>query len=276
MTTGRKNKRTRGIVYVPKDSIVHALDPRTKLFALIAVSVASLLSENLVAIGIMVAFVCASALAAGVGRDWLHALRILVPIVLITIVIDVFFTAAKYPGGETLFSAEIWFLHPTATWGTIAFAASMTLKILAIGGGSFLFVMTTPYDAFVKSLALLGVPTIFTFSLGYALKSAASLSRDAAGIVDAQRSRGLAFDRDLVLKRPLKLLSIFVPMVVSVMNRADQVSDAMQCRGYGLRKKPTMYRAPVMRRCDYLALSIVTAVTAMSLVYTGYFSNPGM
>jgi len=268
-------KKKRGIVYVPKDSIVHGLDPRTKLFALVVVSLGSLIANDLYALGIMVALVLGSVAVSGVLREWVHALRILVPVLLITIVIDVFFTAARYPSGGTLYSGDIWFLPLEATWGTILFAASMTLRIIAIGGLSFLFVMTTPYDSFVKSVTLLGVPRIFTFSLGYALKSVTSLSQDAANIVDAQNSRGLVFDRDLVLKRPLKLLAVFVPMVVSVMSRADQISDAMQCRGYGLSQSPTMYRAPEMGRRDYAVLTIVIAVVAAGLLYAYCSAGPG-
>lgn len=271
-----RTKKKRGIVYVPKDSIVHGLDPRTKFFALVAVSIGSLMANDLYALGIMVALVLGSVVVSGVLREWVHAMRILVPVLLVTIVIDVFFTAARYPSGGTLYSGEIWFLHLEATWGTVLFAAAMTLRIIAIGGLSFLFVMTTPYDSFVKSVTLLGVPRVFTFSLGYALRSVTSLSQDAANIVDAQSSRGLIFDRDLVLKRPLKLLAVFVPMVVSVMNRADQVSDAMQCRGYGLSQSPTMYRAPGMGRRDYAALSIIIAVVIAGLLYAYSFAGPGL
>jgi energy-coupling factor transport system permease protein len=269
-------KKKRGIVYIPKESIIHGLDPRTKLFALVAVSIGSLVASDLYALGVMVALVLGSAAVSGVLREWVHAMRILVPVLLITIVIDAFFTAARYPSGGTLYSGDIWFLHLEATWGTVLFAASMALRIIAIGGLSFLFVMTTPYDSFVKSVTLLGVPRVFTFSLGYALRSVTSLSQDAVNIVDAQSSRGLVFDRDLVLKRPLRLLAVFVPMVVSVMNRADQVSDAMQCRGYGLSRSPTMYRAPEMGRRDYAALSIVVAVVVADLLYACYFAGTGL
>lgn len=274
MTANRKIKR--GIVYIPKESLFHGLDPRTKFFALIAISIGSLITSNLYAVGFMVAAVLGLVAASRVLREWLYAMRILIPVLLITIVVDVFFTAAKYPYGGTLYSGDVWFLHIEATWGTILFAASMTLRIIVIGGLSFLFVMTTPYNSFVKSAALLGVPRILTFSMGYALRSVTFLSQDAANIIDAQRSRGLVFDRDLVLKRPLKFLAIFVPMVVSVMNRADQVSNAMQCRGYGLHENPTMYAAPEMGRRDYAALSIVIAVLAMSLLCTWYFPCPGL
>lgn len=269
-------KKKRGIVYIPKDSIVHGLDPRTKLFALVAVSIGSLIASDLYVLVIMVALVIGSVAVSGVLREWVHALRILVPVLLITIVVDVFFTAGRHPFGGTLYSGDLWFLHIEATWGTVLFAASMALRIVVIGGSSFLFVMTTPYDSFVKSAALLGIPRTFTFSLGYALRSVTSLSQDAANIVDAQSSRGLAFDRDLVLKRPLKLLAVFVPMVVSVTNRADQVSDAMQCRGYGLSRNPTMYRAPEMGRQDYAALSFIVAAVAVGLLYAYYFAGPGL
>ena len=102
------------------------------------------------------------------------------------------------------------------------------------------------------------------------MKSINSLSHDASEIIAAQRSRGLVFNRELLLREPVRILSIFVPMVVTVMNRADQVSDAMQCRGYGLNKKPTMYTPPVMKKKDYILLSAVFVVLAGSILI-GYF-----
>jgi energy-coupling factor transport system permease protein len=119
-------KEERGIVYIPKDSIVHGLDPRTKLFALVAVSIGSLIASDLYALAIMLALVLGSVAVSGVLREWVHAMRILIPVLLITIVIDVFFTAARYPSGGVLYSGDFWFLHFAATWGTILFAASMT------------------------------------------------------------------------------------------------------------------------------------------------------
>jgi len=271
---GRKKKAgqkmKRGLRYIHGDSVIHQLDPRTKLFALISISIASLLSTNLLVIGIICVFVLACAAVSGLFKKWIHEMYILLPMVITIIVIDLFFTSRDYPYGGVLYSGDLWFLHLEATLGTVLFATAMSLRILAIGGFSFLFVMTTPYDLFVKSIRLLGVPQIFTFSLGYALRSVTALSSDLVNIMDAQRSRGLVFNREMLFKNPLKFLSLFVPMVVSVMNRSDQVSDAMQCRGYGLRDNPSIYRSPCLRRIDYCAFFIVFAVVALVIAVMKY------
>lgn len=258
-------KIKRGMAYIPGDSLVHELDPRTKLFILIAVSAGAILSGNSFSVIIMFAFVVGLVLLSGLLRKWIRSLGILVPLIVITILVDSLFTSSANPYGGTIFSADIWFLHLEMTFGSLKYAATMSLRIITIAGFSFLFVMTTRYNQFVKSLSLAGLPKTFAFSLGYALKSVTSLSSDAGEIIDAQTSRGLVIDKDLVLKRPARLLSIFVPMTVSVMERAHQVSDAMQCRGYGLHQKTTIYGAPSMKKTDYLMIGISTAVLVLNI-----------
>lgn len=269
--SGHRGKFRWGISYIPGESFVHSLDPRTKLFVLVIVSIGSLLSGNPLIIGIFLATVLCFAAASGIFREWMHSMRILVPILIITILVDLFFSSSKYSYGTIFYSGDLWILHAEVSYGSVMFAISMVLRIMTIGGFSFLFIMTTPYNKFIKSLSLAGVPKTFTFSLGYALKSINSLSHDASEIIAAQRSRGLVFNRELLFREPVRILSIFVPMVVTVMNRADQVSDAMQCRGYGLNKKPTMYMPPVMEKKDYILLCVVILILAISILIGSFF-----
>ncbi|WOF15318.1 energy-coupling factor transporter transmembrane protein EcfT [Methanoplanus sp. FWC-SCC4] len=253
---GEKNKKMKkGICYIQKDSPVHRLDPRTKLLILILLSVSVLIDANLLRTLLLFGVVLFAAYISGLFSKWAGALRYILPFMIFIVVIDAFF--CSFHSGTEFFSADFWIFHPRVTEGSVNFAASMGVRLLAIGGFSFLFIMTTSYSDFVKSLQAMKIPRMLSFSLGFALKSITSLSGDLHAIMDAQRSRGLEFDRDSIIKNSDKMFSLFVPMTVSVMNRSSNVCDAMQCRGYGSCREPTVHNPPVYGKNDFIAVFFV-------------------
>lgn len=258
-----QRKKKKGVVYISGDSPVHRLDPRTKLLMLFIFSVISFLTTNLIVTTLVLACIVVLAWVSGLFGKWVHSLRVLIPLIIFVFVMDLFFSHES--AGAEFFSASFWLIHAYATEGSLYFSVSMIVRLLIIAGFSFLFVMTTRYSDFVKSLQAMHIPHIVSFSLGYALSSTTTLSRDANNVIEAQKSRGLEFDRGADLKKVDKLLSLFIPMTVIMLNRSRQVSDAMQCRGYGTAEKPAVYNAPVLGNDDIAA--IVLAVLIFILVY---------
>lgn len=244
----QRKKMKKGICYIPNDSPVHRLDPRTKLFMLILLSISVLLDTDLLKTFLLFIAVIFAAYASGIFRQWVISLRFILPFLFFIVLIDAFFCSVH--SGAVFFSADFWIFHPKLTQGSIIFAASMGLRLLAIGGFSFLFIMTTTYSDFVKSLRAMKFPGMLSFSLGFALKSVTSLSSDAGSIMDAQRSRGLEFDRDSIIKNREKIFSLFVPMTVSVMNRSSNVCDAMQCRGFGSCERTSIHNPVLLKKID--------------------------
>ena len=262
---GKTGRRGHLIPYIAGDSVVHRLDPRTKLALLLGFSLLTLLTESPVVMLLLLGAVAAAAALSGLMRPWLHALRMLIPFMIVIIVLDLFFTSQA--SGTVWWSAQWWLLAPALTSGGTAFTIAMALRLFAIGGVSFLFVMTTSFDDFVGSLRAMHVPDTFSFSLGFALKSVEHLSRDASSILDAQRSRGLGIDRGL-MRNTTGMLSIFIPLTVSVLRRSDEVADAMQCRGFGREERTTNITEYHFGRHDaafFVALAaLAAAVTLIS------------
>ncbi|MDE4908833.1 energy-coupling factor transporter transmembrane protein EcfT [Methanogenium marinum] len=257
-------KKKKGILYIPGDSPVHSLDPRTKLLMLVVFSIMSFLTTNLFVMVLLLVCIVALAYTSGLFDKWVYSLRLLLPLIIFVFVMDLFFSHES--AGAEFFSAQIWFIHAYATEGSLYFSASMIMRLLIIAGFSFLFIMTTKYSDFVKSLQSMKVPHIISFSLGYALSSTTTLSRDANNVIDAQKSRGLEFDRGSPVKKIDKLLSLFIPMTVIMLNRSNQVSDAMQCRGYGNAEKPSLYNAPVLGADDIMAIIVIAFFTVLIII----------
>jgi energy-coupling factor transport system permease protein len=256
----------RGVRYLPGDSAVHRLDPRTKLLVLISVSLAALMVDTPLPLLPLLGFAGTAALASGLWREWVGSLRLMVPLIIVVVVLDLFVGEGSYP---PLFAAFI--LGPLTleiTAGSIRFALAMGLRLLAIGGTSFLFIMTTGYNDFVRSLKCLGLPNILCFSLGYALRSTSFLGEDVMNIMDAQRSRGMVFSRGSLVRNVRPLLALFIPLSVSVLNRSRHTADAMQSRGFGGGPVPTCFRPPRFGAAD------AAAVLLLSLVLLLAFSLP--
>jgi energy-coupling factor transport system permease protein len=168
--------------------------------------------------------------------------------------------------GTVYFSADIGLLHPTLSTGSIIFAISMGLRLLAICLVGTIFVMTTSYTDLVRSLKGLGLPNSLTFALGYALRSTTWLAQDLSHIVEAQSARGLSLEGRTLVRHPSRLLALVVPMTVTILSRSHHVTDAMQVRGYGAVPRPTCYRRPKPGYRDAIVLTALGVLLLVALV----------
>jgi energy-coupling factor transport system permease protein len=268
----RQKKRARYrelISYEPGESFLHRLDPRTKIAALLAVSAAALFFSSLTSMAIILAVVILLALASGLGGRLYRAFFLILPFMAVIIILDSFF--AKVSDGPVFFSAQLWILHAVLTPGSILFAVSMGLRLLAIAFFSFLFIITTSHDDFIRSLQGMRVPPTLAFSLGYALRSTTALSEDVANIMDAQRSRGLDFDAAGIVRSRTNLMAVFTPVTVSLLKRSKHVTDAMQSRGFLRSGQKTCYSAGRFGRDD-LVMAGVLVLLVVTLAGTEWIA----
>jgi energy-coupling factor transport system permease protein len=252
--------------YFPGNSFLHRLDPRTKLLMLITVSVLSLLFSSLPGLILLVLFELVLAAISQVARRFLLALTLFSPLLVFVIVLDSLFS--KVSSGPVYFSAQIGFLHPEVTTGGMLFALSMGLRLLALCGISVLFIMTTSPDDFVRSLKRMGLPTVLTFSLGFALRSTTALTGDTRQIMDAQRSRGLELDRAVLIRNPGRLAALFIPVTVSLLKRSGHTADAMQARGYHQSMPQSCYRSQKFSRPDAVMIGTLLVLVLILIVVT--------
>ncbi|HXQ91442.1 MAG TPA: energy-coupling factor transporter transmembrane component T, partial [Nitrososphaerales archaeon] len=82
---------------------------------------------------------------------------------------------------------------------------------------------------------------------------------DALQIMDAQRSRGLEFDKGNFVRRLRNSIPIIVPLIAVALNRSLDLAEAMDSRAYGATKKPTSLYRPALSKTDFAVLMIVVA-----------------
>lgn len=219
--------------YFPGQSIIHRLDPRTKLIMLVVYIVALFLAESWVSYGLMFLFLVTVIWLSTIPlKSILRGMKPLVMILIFTGVLNLFFTQE----GEVIF--HFWIL--TMTTGGLSRAVMMMSRILMLITGTFLLTYTTSpialtdgLESLMKPLKKLGVPVHeLSMMMCIALRFIPTLIEETDKIMCAQKARGADFETGSLMDRAKALIPILVPLFISAFRRADELATAMECRCY--------------------------------------------
>lgn len=218
--------------YVKGDSILHRLDPRTKIFGMLAIMVALFFVNNWIGLVYAAVVVFAVLFASRVPlKFYIRGVKPLRWILLFTAAIQIFLTP-----GEIIWQWGI--LHITAEGVRLAIFMCVRLVLLVMTT-SVLTLTTTPIvltDAVENLLSpfkRIGVPAHeLAMMMTIALRFIPLLADEAEKIMAAQKARGAAFDEGGLMDRARALLPILVPLFLSAINRASELAMAMEARCY--------------------------------------------
>lgn len=123
--------------------------------------------------------------------------------------------------------------------------------------------MTTALESLVKPLKLFRVPTEdIAMIISAAIQFIPVLMEESDMIRMAQTARGARFESKKLSERAASLLPLVIPIFISAFRRADELSLAMEARGYrGARNRTKRKRDPLRLR-DHLSLLVCSAVCA--------------
>lgn len=219
--------------YVIGDSIIHRLDPRTKLVGCFAVIVALALPNHqiqvlLLNIGFIIALICLS--QVGIARV-LRGLRFLRLLFLLTFVCQVAFTR-----GDPLFS---WGLIAVSEQG-VYLGISTFLRLVILYLVSSLLIMTTSplelsagLESLLSPLTYLRFPVHqFVMIINISLRFIPTIIEEAETITRAQKSRGAQFDSGPIAVRLRNIMAVLIPLLASSMRRANALALALESRCY--------------------------------------------
>jgi len=218
--------------YFPGNTVIHRLDPRSKLLWLVGYIVALFLAKNWMGYALMVLMLAAECTLARIKlKTLMSGMKPLIFIVIFTGIINLF-----YGSGEPLVSFWIFKI----TENGIRTAIFMVLRILLLVCGTFLLTYTTSplqltdgLEQLLAPLKKLKVPVHeLAMMMSIALRFIPTLIEETDKIMSAQKARGAAFDTGKLPERAKALLPLLVPLFVSAFRRADELATAMECRCY--------------------------------------------
>lgn len=257
--------------FFPGDTVVHRLDPRTKLILVIVYIAALFTAVDWFSYGLM--FVVTAA-CVGVSRiklgTILKGLKPLIFIIILTGFLNLFYTK------EGTVLADWWIF--TITTGGIKRAFLMVVRIMMLITGTFLLTYTTSPIALTDGLEILLGPLKklkvpvheMSMMMSMALRFIPTLIEETDKIMSAQKARGADFETGKITDRAKALLPLLVPLFVSSFRRADELAVAMESRCYHGGEGRTRMKRLHMQLRDWVALLLGALVLAATIVMNVY------
>ena len=221
--------------FFPGFSVVHKLDPRTKIILATLFIVAVFIANNVASfILLTLAVIFTVALSRISIRVILKGIKPIIFILLFTAILNLFLTGGE---GEPL--VEFWIFRIYEEGIARAFFMSYRVILLIIGTSVLLTYTTSPIaltdglESLLSPLKKIKVPVhIFAMMMSIALRFIPTLVEETEKIMNAQKSRGADFSSGGLIKRAKALIPILIPLFVSSFKRADELATAMECRCY--------------------------------------------
>ena len=250
--------------YIPGNSIVHRLDPRSKLVAMILLIMIVFWANNpitnvilFVVTGIFVA------LSEVPLSFFIKGLRSMFFLIAFTTLFQLFFIS----GGHVLF--EMGFIKITS-YGIEQAGIIFCRFVLIIFFSTLLTLTTMPLSLATAVESLLGPLKRFKvpvheigLMLSMSLRFVPTLMDDTIRIMNAQKARGVDFGEGNVIQKVKAMIPILIPLFATSLKRADSLATAMEARGYQGGNGRSQYRQLNWMNRDSIALLFVCVLGAI-------------
>ncbi len=219
--------------YIYADSIIHRLDPRTKLLLTIALLISIFWIQDLVGYGILLIFlIIVIALSKVPAKLVLRSLKPMRWILIFTLIINLFFIKT----GTVLVKFGFISITTGGVWQSIF----ISLRLMFLVSITSILTLTTTPMALTDGLERLLSPLKkihfpvheLAMMMTIALRFVPTLMDESQKIMKAQMARGADFESGHLFQRAKAMIPVLVPLFVSAFRRADELAMAMESRCY--------------------------------------------
>ncbi|MEG2858285.1 MAG: energy-coupling factor transporter transmembrane protein EcfT [Clostridia bacterium] len=254
--------------YFPGSSVVHRLDPRTKLLLTIAMIVSVFLVKGFVGYAVLFAYILYAATTSKISlKVMAKGIKPIFFIIVLTFILNVFFAGEGTPLIQ-------WGILRITDQGLIS-AVYMALRLVLLVLGTQLLTLTTSpialtdgLESLMKPLSKVGFPSHeLAMMMSIALRFIPTLLEEAQKIMMAQKARGADFESGNLVERAKAMLPLLVPLFVSAFRRADELALAMEARCYRGGEHRTRMKVLKFQKIDLCAFfSMALLITAIVLL----------
>ncbi|NKF07760.1 energy-coupling factor transporter transmembrane protein EcfT [Clostridium gasigenes] len=217
--------------YIPGETFVHKLDPRTKIVLSILFIACLFIIDKFVGYSLIVGFLLLTIYTSKIPLRYLYkGLKPVFFLIALTATLNIF----MIKGGELLFSYGFINIYEEG----VRIAVFMALRLIfLIMGTSVLTLTTSPIeltDGIEKLLKPIGKELAHELAMmmTIALRFIPTLIDETDKIMMAQKARGADFESGGIIKKAKSLIPLLVPLFISSFRRADELAMAMEARGY--------------------------------------------
>ena len=229
--------------YVPGNSVIHRLNPVTKILLTLFICVAAFVTDNLLYLaGLLVADLLIGIVAGVFDRTW-AILRGLLKIAVFLFILQ----ALLIRRGTPIF----WIITDEG----LLMAGKVVLRLIIVCMPLALVLAVTRISDLTNALVqVLHVPYKYAFTLSTAIRFIPQFLEEMKGIEEAQTARGVAFDQARGLKKFSMILPLCGPLLISSVRTTEQTAVAAEVRGFELRNRSSAYRKVPFTAMDGVVL----------------------
>jgi energy-coupling factor transport system permease protein len=231
-------------LYSDKNTFFHQLDPRAKLILAFLTFAMILIPTRLSVLAMVIILVIIQGI---ICRSLKNILKVWVIMFFIAAAALVIWSV--FAGGQT----KVW--GPFTREGLkLGLFKACQLEALIITG--LWFISTTSPEAMTQGLRQMGMPYPICFAIAMAFRLVPGFFATGQAVKEAQEARGL----DLNVRNPItrfrRNIPLLGPIFLTILRNTNQMSFALESRGFGSYKTRTSLITYRMNLKDYLAVFI--------------------
>jgi len=239
--------------YVEGHSLLHRLDPRSKLAGMLIFMASVFLINSYVTLLIGLAFTLIIIIMSKIPLlFYFRAVKPLLFLITFIALFHIFFHAE----GARIFKVGTFSIYSGGLEKGLVAAGRMTLFISFATVLSF---TTQPdrianaLDSFLQPLQKIGIPVDrLSLMLSLSLRFIPTIFEEAERIWKAQVSRGFSLADRPLKEKAKRIIALLVPVTAGAFRRATNLADAMEARSYRLGAPRSQYRQMIWQISDTL------------------------
>lgn len=250
--------------YVPGNTIIHRLDPRSKLLFVFLFIIAVFLANNVVSYAILLGFtVFVIALARIRPYFLVNGLKPVLFLIVFTLLLHLFFTRE----GAVIFEWKFIRIYEEGLRMGIFISIRFLVLVLIT---TVLTLTTSPIsitdglETLLNPFKKLKLPVHeVALMMSIALRFIPTLMDETDKILKAQLARGSDLSTGSIKERVQAVIPLLVPLFVSAFKRAEDLAVAMEVRGYRGGEGRTRFRQLSWQLRDTMVLVAFVVLTAV-------------
>lgn len=262
--------------YIPGNSFIHKLDPRSKIFIMILLmvmifwNVGSFFRFPLYILLSIFIFILLK--VSGIAlKTILKSLKPMMFMMIFLFVINIF----VYKEGNVIFSIGSFSLYDQAIYQTVFIIIRLALMLAVT---TILTTTTKPLEMtyglewYMSPLKIIHFPAHeIAMTISIALRFIPTILEETQRIIKAQKSRGVDLENGKLKEKIGAIISLLIPLLISSFQRSEELSDAMEARGYNPSAKRTRYRILKFSYIDFVS-NFVSILLLTGIILLGIFN----
>ncbi|MHA1664928.1 MAG: energy-coupling factor transporter transmembrane component T family protein [Candidatus Njordarchaeales archaeon] len=245
-------------IYEEKDTFWHRMNVGIKIL-LVLISIISIWLNLKILLFTLILFTFILITGASLSR-FISIIKSMLPFLVIIFLLNSYFYSALY-------TDEMYILYPYLTYYGVYLAGITVLRLLVmILVLDFFFITTSPEDL-EDFLLKIRLPHSIVLAITLMFNFIPTIYEEISRIKDAQMMRGI-YNLSFLKRLKLQVYSIVLPMILSALNRAGRIAEALELSG-----APSAERVILTYKGIKLSDVLITIFIILIIISLAFFNQ---